>query len=420
MATNTTGCTSTAHKHHASATLDEGPPPASSLGQKEASSSNPKIPLDLIAGSILPFIADRATWNRVCCASKEICLAGKEMTPPWPNMTLNLRRGPVHHVAFSPSGSHLAFDINRFNIGQHHVVHVWDRWGKERLLVGHTTHISCLEYSSDEKYLAAGSEHGSIRLWHAESFHAASSKTSRERPTTTEQASSIILGRNDPVIMLSFSRTDSNLLASGGQHGRIKIWDIKDQACIHSFYHAGCVMKSLVFAGGADSACIAVADTGSIIRLWRAEGSSDFAGEIIVEAAGLRKSPHHAIFSPSGSFLATTSYSDIERGQTLALYDLKTIIKTQSVKTMTMTRSVIIPDVSAASCFAVSPDSKLLAISGRMCGIRLVQTNDFSIQRDLDTRRGSSDKAVLSAAFDPTCQVLAFGCRDGTVELRNL
>jgi WD40 repeat protein len=172
-------------RHDAAPQCEEGPlasSACSSLGQA-SSSSIPKIPLaaDLIADLILPFVADRVTWNRVCCASKEMCLAGKKMTPPWPNKAFNNLGQKVHHVAFSPSGSHLAFAICT---GQCNV-HLWDRWGKEILLAGHTGHAHCMEHSLDGEHLASGNQDSSIRLWHRDSFHATSSKTSRERATRT-------------------------------------------------------------------------------------------------------------------------------------------------------------------------------------------------------------------------------------------
>jgi WD40 repeat protein len=119
-------------------------------------------------------------------------------------------------VAFSPSGSHLAFGTDRA------IVHVGDRWGKETLLHGNTGNISCLEYSSDGRYLASGiSQGGSIRLWHTtESFHTTSSpKIAMEEETPAiiplDQADSILLGHHSTVAVLAFSRTDSNLLESG-------------------------------------------------------------------------------------------------------------------------------------------------------------------------------------------------------------
>ena len=391
---------STAHNQYGTAPQDESPLPLATSSLAQASSSSiPKIPLDLIADLILPFIADRATWNNVYCAGKDLCLAAKNMTPPWPNTILNLGHA-VSQIVFSPSGSQLAFGINTHQP----VVHIWDRWGKKALLAGHTRRILCLEYSSDGEYLASGSRDGSILLWHTELFHAASSKLSREIPTAiTEQADIILPGIDEQfVTALSFSRTDSNILASGGSNGGIKLWNVKDQTCIHSFDPNSGTIHALFFAGGADISCIAVANNGSIIRLWKAEGSSYLGSEIIA----VERHVSRAVFSPSGSLLATSSYYTWTKS-TVALCDLETMTKTQSV---TMPRP---------SCFAVSQDSKQLVVGGHMGRIRLLQSDTFSIQRDLNTR-GRSPNMAVAVAFDPTCRVLAFGCSRGTVELLTL
>ena len=82
-------------------------------------------------------------------------------------------------------------------------------------------------------------------------------------------------------------------------------------------------------------------------------------------------------------------------------------------------QSVVMPGFTTA-CFAVSPDGKHL-VYGRDDGrIKLLQTDDFSIQRDMDTTGAATAQAVRSAAFDPTCRFLAVGCQDGRVELRSL
>jgi WD40 repeat protein len=268
-----------------------------------------------------------------------------------------------------------------------------------------------MEYSMDGDYLASGSEDGSIRIWHAESsLHATTSQTRRERPARApEQADTILVGSRSSSTALSFSRTDSNLLASGGSNGEITVWNIKEKACIHSFNPRCGPISSLFFAGGADIACIAAAHRGSVIRLWKAEGSSDFSSEIIgnadVSLYFLRPA-----FSPSGSFLASSfgSMPGNKNEATLALYELETMTKTQSV---------VMPDFTA-NCVAVSPDSRQLVVGDLNGRIQLLQTEDFSIHRDMDTT--GEAKAVCAVAFDPTCRVVAFGYHDGRLELRSI
>jgi WD40 repeat protein len=269
-----------------------------------------------------------------------------------------------------------------------------------------------LEYSLDGDYLASGSEDGLIRIWHTESFHNNTSKPHMERPTRTPKNADTILGRGSVLMALSFSRNDSNLLASGEHNGEIKVWNIKEQACIHSFNPGRGWIPALFFAGGVEVACIAVAEDGSIIRLWRGEGSTDFASEIIGNAGLPRTSPK-PVFSPSGSFLATRIRST-GNASTVELFELATF----------ETRSVVMPHFTPTR-IAVT-DTKQLVVGDRNGRIRILQTEDFSIQPDLDpsgeVRAMPPPVAspVVSVAFDPACRVLAIGCCDGRFELRTL
>jgi WD40 repeat protein len=318
----------------------------------------------------------------------------------------------VRHARFSPSGSQLAFCINnkRTRRTAQNDFHIWDRWGKETLLEGHTEHAHCLEYSLDGEHLASGGGVGWIRIWHTESFHTITSKPLKIPTQIPKQADAILVGTRGPSTVLSFSRTDSNLLASGGLHDEIKVWNIKERACIHSFTHGRVTISALFFAGGADIACLAAARSGSVIRLWRAEGSSDLSSEIMGEADQGGTGFDSATFSPSGSFLAAIFTSRIGNwfASKLELYELEA---------MTETQFVVMPGFNAA-CVAVSPDSKQLVYDGGNGRIRLLQADDFSIQRDLDVT--GEAVAVSSVAFDPSCQCLALGYLDGRLELRSL
>jgi WD40 repeat protein len=269
-----------------------------------------------------------------------------------------------------------------------------------------------MEYSLDGECLASGSGDGSIRIWHTESFHTITSQPYMERPTRApKHADKLLLGsRNSNIIALSFSRTDSNMLASGGLNGEIKVWNVKEQACVHSFDSGGGPVRSLFYAGGADIACLAVTQAMSIIRHWKAEGTSDFASETVREADRGGAELHRAALSASGSFVATIFIrrTGDKFASTPVLFDLETMTKTQSI---------VMPDLFA-TCFAVSPDSKQLVVVCSRGRIRLLQTDDFSIQRDLDTT--GEGKAVCSVAFDPTCRILAIGYHDGSLELRRL
>jgi hypothetical protein len=118
------------------------------------------------------------------------------------------------------------------------------------------------------------------------------------------------------------------------------------------------------------------------------------------------------VFSPSGFFLATSlsSRTGDAVASTLASYELET---------MTLTQSIVLPGV-IPNCVAVSPDSKQLVVVGSRGKIRLLQTEDVSIERDMDIIGEAAAQGPCSAAFDPTCRFLAVGCQGGRLELRNL
>jgi hypothetical protein len=144
--------------------------------------------------------------------------------------------------------------------------------------------------------------------------------------------------------------------------GAFKLWNVKEQTCTHSFDPRCGWISSLFFVGGADSACIAVAQTGSFIRLRREEGASEFASETIGEAAGVGANDPQSVFSCCGSFLATCKHSGRAAAPTLLMHDLESMTKTQSI---------VIRDFSAGR-IAASPDSKQLVVGDRTGRIRLL------------------------------------------------
>jgi hypothetical protein len=156
--------------------LDEDPLRPSSSTQEYDDAASVASMGNLILALVLPYVQHRATWNNVCCASKELTLAGKKMRPPWLNAILNVgAAGAVTAIAVSPCESYLACSI----VAQS-VVRVWDRHGQHTRLEGNTDRITCLQYSFDGKYLASGNYDSSIRLWRTTASDPAASHSSDE------------------------------------------------------------------------------------------------------------------------------------------------------------------------------------------------------------------------------------------------
>jgi WD40 repeat protein len=209
----------------------------------------------------------------------------------------------------------------------------------------------------------------------------------------------MLLGHRLGISALAFSPTDSNLLASGSWQGEIKLWDVMNQVCIHAFDPQLVYIRAIFFSPGDNMQCYAATISGQMIRIVRNE-RMEFASTILEE-------PSHpfATFSPCGTFFAAISE------QELALFDLRTLAKTQSV--------VLSGDQINLAGIAMSPDGKKLATTESGKGIRLFECHDLTIQKHVDTIEQSSDEAVgfWPVAFDPTSRVFAVGCIDGRVEL---
>jgi WD40 repeat protein len=413
------------------ASLDNEDPlqPASSSEEHDASPVPSMLPINLIAALILPYVQDRSTWNSVCRANKELNKAGKRMMPPWPNTTLNFGAGTVVvAVAFSPCTSVLACSISTEN-----VVHFWDWHGEKGRLEGHTNEVTRLQYSLDGKYLASGSSDKSIRIWRMKSesalhsssrdecvisesaAHSSSRDESRNRGTSkgTPQSHSdiILLGHLEQITALAFSRTDSNLLASGCQAGEIKLWDVNNQVCIHAFEPLPRSIQTIFFSPGDNIQCNVVTMCGRMIRIVRNK-RMEFAATI-PEEPWLGKYPLTA-FSPCGTSVACISYMESGRDSELAMFDLRTMAKTQSV--------LLSGGRVDFASMAISPDGKNLATVTRSRGTQIFECHDLTIQKfDIDQRPGVDvGFSRLPVAFDPTSRFFAVGCIDGRVELRTL
>jgi WD40 repeat protein len=349
------------------------------------------------------------------------------MRPPWPNTTLTVGGTAGSAVAFSPCKSFLACSSFEPN-----VVRVWDRHGELAQLEGHTGEIACLQYSFDGKYLASGSRDKSIWLRRIiASVSAADSSPADEsinrgssRGTLQAQSDIILLGHGGGITALAFSPTDSNLLASGCVVGEIKFWDVINQVCIHAFNPQLSRINNIFFSPGDNIQCYVATRRGPMIRIVRNK-RMEFATTMLEELS-LRKCQRVA-FSPCGTFFAAISErTRIGGRQELALFDLRTMAKTQSV--------VVSGGPGLRSGFhviAMSPDSKQVAIVKGSGETRIFECHDLTIQKYVDNLQQRSDETVQiwSVAVDPTSQCFAVGCiadgdgddgDDGKVVLQNL
>jgi WD40 repeat protein len=356
--------------------------------------------MNLIIGSILPFVQDRSTWNNLCVANKELRDAGRTMTPPWPETTIETIQNVAMVMTFSPCGHYLAF-ARAHGAGSRSFVQILDRRdGQLTPLRGHILDIFCLTFSDDGKYLASGGNDTLIRIWPT---------NSTSKPT--QQSGKTLPGHpTEKVQCLAFS-SDSNILASGSSD-EIKLWNVEDSVCIQTFDHQHGSTSSLVFSGSGESIkCFAATTDGSLICISRNGSHSEFTSDLIVDGATRFL---NTAFSPCGSFLATVNLTN-----ELCLYEIKT-------EGMSMTQSVALPAyciLKTNAGMAFSPDNKMLAVISDTSGedgtvVRLLDAKDLTRQKQLKWQlRG---ELTVSLAVDPSSRYLATASSHGAVRLWTL
>jgi WD40 repeat protein len=189
----------------------------------------------------------------------------------------------------------------------------------------------------------------------------------------------------------------------------MSVWRLSNQFCFYAFDTQGFgILRTIFFSPGADDIqCYVVISRGRMVRIARNERMELAATTLEASLPAL----YRAAFSPCGTCFAATSYMSNSRKWELALFDLRTIVKTQSV-------------VLPYGCvhflrIAMSPDGKKLAITSDTGGIRVFECRDLTIQEYAIEQRQYDSSAFVRwpVTFDPTSRFFAVGRNGGIVEI---
>mmetsp|Transcript_49768 Transcript_49768/g.119305 ORF Transcript_49768/g.119305 Transcript_49768/m.119305 type:complete len:512 (+) Transcript_49768:24-1559(+) len=94
---------------------------------------------------------------------------------------------------------------------------------------GKKSHAECAAFSPDGQFLVSGSIDGFVEVWDHE--------TGKLRKDLKYQANDELMMHEDAVLSLAWSK-DSEIVATGDQGGKIKIWKVRTGQCVRKFERA--------------------------------------------------------------------------------------------------------------------------------------------------------------------------------------
>ena len=280
--------------------------------------------------------------------------------------------GSIHTVAFSP------VDASRLvSAGGNGTIKLWDlQSGGVTTLRGHSATVNSVAFSPNGELLASGGDDYRFKLWNVQNQQAIA---------TLEH----ITGRNRSAIKAVTFSPDGQLLATGGWQA--KLWDVRNRQEIATFQHDQWVWA---VAFSPDGQLLAAGDGAGTVKIWDVQKR-----QAIARLEGDTRAVYTVAFSPDGRTLASAGYQ--------GLIKLWTVENWESLGTF--------QNPGTAYTVDFSPDSKALASAGHEA-VSLWSVESGEKIAALTGHTGW----VRAVAFSPDGRLLASGGDDRAVRVQNI
>ena len=264
-------------------------------------------------------------------------------------------------------------------------------------LAGHDGPVRAVAFAPSGTLLASVGDDGTVRLWNISD------------PAAPTLASGPLTGHNGPVTEVAVA-PDGSLLASAGDDGTVRLWNIRNPAApallgVPLTGHDGPV-RAVGFAP--DGSVLATAGRDGTVQLWNLDRPA--APTLIDTPRAAHDGTVWAVaFAPNGSRLASSGGDG-----TVRLWDLAKGIAPIAVGVP------LAGDDGAVRAVAYAPDGSVLASAGNDGTVRLWNLVDPTARASSSEALIGHDGPVRGLAFASDGSLLASAGSDGTVRLWNL
>ncbi|MER5936115.1 caspase family protein [Streptomyces sp. NPDC001928] len=246
-------------------------------------------------------------------------------------------------------------------------------------LAGHDNDVSEVVFAPDGRTLASGGQDGRVWLWDV---------------ATREKVGAPLQGAEQhEVTTVAFSPDGRTLVGAGGTNGWVSFWNVASHELLNSVAAGGgtTFVESVAFSR--DGKVLATGEWSDTLRLWDAVSRRE-SGKPLDAGANVEA----LAFSPDGKILATGGWFG-----TVGLWDM--------ARRKELVRLPVGSDANIES-LAFSPDGTLLASGG---GDGMVRLWNVSERRQVDKAFSTHSESVSSVAFSPDGRAVATGEDDGSV-----
>lgn len=281
--------------------------------------------------------------------------------------TLSISNSNISSVALNSTGEWLAFGAA--GLGQ---LLVWE-WQSESYILkqqGHYFDMNAVAYTADGAVAATGGDDGKVKLWNLESGFCIA--------TFAEHSA--------PISSLEFSRNGAGVLFSASLDGTVRAWDLLRYRNFRTFTSPSpCQFGSLAVESNGEIICAGGTADGSFgVYLWNVQ-----TGKLLDVLEGHEGPVSSMTFSPNGSgMLATTSWD-----KTFRVWEIFKRTATAEPVSLTAEGLAMAFRPDGLEVCVATLDGQLAFFDPRTAK----QTSVIECRRDIAGGRGVDDKVARNA-----------------------